>query len=258
MLSARGVAQSQPASSPAMLGDESLAVELRAALSDLRDFTMDFSNPAFYGLVRHVAGTNTADSPPVALQHWTELAERPRDFRGRRVTISGRVGRNSGYEVRAPEARGLGTLWQLELSRGDEQIACTLILTQDASDIPIGAWVEATGYFLMVRQYAGASNRIRQAALIIARGPTSISTHEEQPVEWRQLATWGGGTLLVGLLLAWILLRRAASAPVRHDPSGLHATSAPAVNLAKDLQAWAEQTPPSAQDEPPQTEEPSR
>ena len=239
-LTAGAVGQTtQPATTQS--ADWELPAAARAELAHTQDFAFNFDQPGFYAVVAFVK--QSARSPgdvqtPLEVHDWRDLLERPNDFRGRPVTIEGVVGRSkSPYTL--PSHPELGTLWQLELQRPDEPITCTLILTGSAADIPLDASLTVTGYFVMVRSYYDSSNHVRQAALLVAPGPTTIGSvvpHAPGPgaLDWRWLIVAG----VVGLLAAFLLLRRSVAAQ-RREYHALQARHEAPLNLADDLAAWA-------------------
>jgi hypothetical protein len=237
--------ESQPATAPRT--ETELPPALVAQLDKIDDFTFDFDKPAYYELLKHVqqaAHPPGHTQPPLVVDDWRTLAERPHDFRGLAVTIEGVVGANRAYTHQ--RRRELGTVWQLELTGTRPQgCACTVICTRDVGDLPLGATVEITGYFVMMRSYLGSSQRPQMAALLVAAGPSRVSTAKPAPsaasVDWAAIVPWLLGGTLAGLMLAWLLIRRSAAA---HRPRDLHAlrprSSAPA-SLADDLARWADE-----------------
>lgn len=237
-----------------------LPAEVRAALDQTQDFAFNFDQPGFYAVLQHVKGSPRSPGfaqTPIEVNNWQDLLERPNDFRGRPITIEGIVGRGKApYQLqRFPQ---LGELWQLELWREDQPVACTLILTEQAADIPVNALIQVTGYFVMIRQYYGRSKRVQQAALLVATGPTSISRSAprfavESTPDW----PWMLGAVLLGLLITIILLRRSAGGG-RRDVRALRAAHPAPLDLADDLAAWADrdQRRPNAADEDPRGTDP--
>ena len=223
-----------------------LPEKVRAALADTQDFAFNFDQPGFYAVAAFVRGSPRSPGfaqVPLEVEDWRDLLERPRDFRGRPVTIEGRVGRNKApYTLHGrPE---LGQVTQLELVRGDQPLACTVILTTPAADIPVGATVRVTGYFVMIRQYHGPSGRVQQAALVVAPGPSRIDLAAARRgaahlTDWR----WMAGAAVLGLVIAVVLVRRAGNAR-RREVCDLRASRAAPVNLADDLARWADREPP--------------
>lgn len=197
-------------------------------------------------MLQHVKGSPRSPGfaqTPVEVNNWQDLLERPNDFRGRPVTIEGTVGRSKApYRLqRFPQ---LGELWQLELWRSDQPIACTLILTERAADIPLNASIQVTGYFIMIRRYYGPSNRVQQAALLVATGPTGISRSVPRSAasdvpDW----PWMLGAVLLGLLITIIVLRRSAGGG-RRNVRTLRAAHPAPLDLADDLAAWADRDQP--------------
>jgi hypothetical protein len=220
-----------------------LPASVRAALQDVDDFSFSFAQPGFYAVLAHLKTGSTPRGPmrsAVEVNDWSTLLERPADFRGLPVTIEGVVGRNKAWRFEQDEYRELGTVWQLELWRRDQPITCTLVLTENADDIPVNATVRVTGYFIMVRQYYSRTNRPRQAALLVADGPTLVAQAAARG------RTRGNGDWVIGLLVAatvallviWLLLRRSATRS-RQTSQTLRASRPAPTSLAYDLAAWA-------------------
>lgn len=254
-------AQETPPATPPPASD--LPAHVARALGEIRDFAFNFDHEGFYLLVDHVR-TEPEPEPEAVhpIDDWRVLLERPSEFRGRWVEIEGLVGRNRGYTILRPG--GVGTpVWQLELGGTAEQpIACTLVLTQPADDVPLGARIRAAGRFVMIRQYFDPANRPRPAALIVGRGPTMVWRAAPAQVRPpRANWTWVVAGLAAGLLVAWVLLRRATASQPPSDPHGLHASRAAPMNLSQDLATWAEPSeavPPgnSAHHRPPERTDP--
>ncbi|HUU98337.1 MAG TPA: hypothetical protein VM487_21605 [Phycisphaerae bacterium] len=231
---------SQPASTTSRSAE--LPADVLAALEGVEDFSFNFDHPAVYGLLEYLQ--NSPLSPghtrePIEIEDWHVLLERPSDFRGEPVMVGGVVEHNRPWEYVGTAHPELGTVWQLELSRPDQPIACTVILTHDASDIPLGATIRVTGYFVMIRQYYSETNRVRQAALLVAQAPTLIARDVAgAPRSPRSGWVWLVIVVTAGLLAAWILLRRSTAGGPR-DPRTLHAERSAPVSLADDLATWA-------------------
>lgn len=242
-------AHAQTASAPTSAPASELPASVTQSLEELEDFALHFDQPGFYALLRHV---DAAVEPPgharqpILLDDWRELLERPSEFRGRPVTIEARVGRNKPWRHTDPSLRDLGPVWQLELSRRDQPIACTFILTEPADDIAIGSTVRITGYFAMIRRYYTQTHRLQPAALFVAQAPTAIIT-TAQPSQDGGRMRWFGLliALTLGMLLAWVLLRRGTSrrSVERATP---HAEHAAPFSVADDLAQWAQKDRPDA------------
>src|SRR5262249_30056189 len=141
-------------------------------------FSFSYAQRGFYAVLQHVKRTGRAsldESEPLIIGDWRELLERSSDYRGRAVTVTGLVGRNTAWKPLDPQQSSLGTVWELQLHRDDQPLICKCILVGDAGDIPIGARIEVTGVFVMIQQYYSESKRLRQAALLVGVGPTSLS-----------------------------------------------------------------------------------
>jgi hypothetical protein len=229
---------SQPVSElPASVMDE---------LSKVRDFQLDYDTPAFYEVVDAVKYA-TVDpgtyAEPIKLGDWREVVERPSEFRGRPGTSEGIVGRNKSFRFVDPKLRArLGFLWQLELMQPGCPVAATVLLTQDAGDIPLNSTITVTGYFVMVKQHLTARRETINDLLIVARGLSSLSTENAgQPdlkskIDWR----WLLASVLLALVFALLVLRRTSSGGKRTDPHELSAAHRAPMNLADDLDEWAE------------------
>ncbi len=237
VLTAAAAAQTpQPATQPQA---PELPEAVRTALADTQDFAFNFDQPGFYAVVEFVKQGPRSPGfaeAPLVVADWRDLLERPGDFRGRPVTITGIVGHNKDPYVLQTRP-DLGPLTQLELRRDDQPLATTLIFTGRAADIPLGAELTATGYFVLIRQYHDARQQVRPAALVVAPGPTTVAIAAPVPpaLDWR----WFAAAVVVGIVLTLWLLRRAR----RHTPRDvrtLRASHAPPVSLADDLTRWAE------------------
>ncbi len=226
--------------------EEELPDEVRVALARTQDFAFHFDQPGFYAVLEYVK--RSPHSPgsvqmPVQVTDWRDLLERPNDFRGRPVTVTGTVGHNKDPYV-LESHRELGLVTQIELERGDQPLTCTLIFTEGAADVPLKATLTATGYFVMVRNYYGSSKRVQQAALIVAAGPTTIDRAAPRAAasglpDWRWIAAAIAAGLVITLLLLW-----RATVSGRRDYRGLRARQEAPTSLADDLAQWAERENP--------------
>jgi hypothetical protein len=227
-------------------GEWELPEEVRGALAQTQDFALHFDQPGFYAVleyVKHSPHSPGAVQKPIAVADWRDLLERPNDFRGRPVTVTGVVGRNKDPYI-LESHRELGLITQLELERADQPLTCTLILTGSAADIPLQATLTATGYFVMIRNYYGPSKRVQQAALIVAAGPTTVDRTVPRATvsglaDWR----WIAGAIAAGLVITLLLLWR-ATASGRRDYRELRARQGAPTSVADDLAQWAEHEPP--------------
>ncbi len=215
---------------------------IREALAPVGDFVMNIDQPgvlAVFEFVKRSAQPPGYDESPIEIKDWRDLLERPSDLRGRVVAIEGLVGRNKDpYTlVSRPE---LGLFGQIELRRDDQPLTCTVICTTDTAFIPIGATARFVGYFVMIRNYRGASGREQQAALVVATGPQHVTPLAPSDAggtpQWAYLA----GAIVLGLVITIVLLRQAHRGPPR-DVSQLRAERAAPLNLAAELDEWAKQ-----------------
>lgn len=233
---------------------DELPPDVQAALGAIEDFSFSFSQPGFYAALEYVktmSGSPGQVRQAVLIDDWTALLERPADFRGLAVTIEGVVGRNKPWHFEQEERRHLGTVWQLELWRADQPTAATVILTDNVDDIPIGATIRVTGYFVMIRQYPSATRQVRQAALLVGHGPTLV-TQTGVPRNARSASSLVVGlmvTATAALLVTWVLLRRSVGKTRTTGATPRAHTPAP-MSLANDLAAWAEkEQQPTEQEE---------
>lgn len=224
-----------------------LPAHVISALSSIEDFSFSFSQPGFYAVLSHIkTDVDSLDLSESAtpIDAWTVLLERPAEFRGLPVTVEGTVGRNTQWQFEQPEHWALGPVWQLELTRRDQPIAVTLILTEDAGDIPLGATLRVTGYFVMMRNYYSATNRVQQAALLVGHGPTLISKPVGQVNQRSRpnhlIAIVAACT--AGAFVVWLILRRSLSRGP-HDLRELRASRPAPESLADDLAAWTANDP---------------
>lgn len=234
------VAQSTQPATAGSAGWE-LPADVRAALAQTEDFAFNFDQPGFYAVleqVKHSRFSPGHTQAPIEIEDWRDLLERPNEFRGRPVTVSGSIGRNKApYTL--PTHPELGPLWQIELRRPDQPLTCTLILTEDAADLPLNANVAVTGYFVMIRQYHGPSKRVHQSALLVAPGPTEVGKTVARPNAGKLDWEWMALAVLLGLIVTVVLLRRSGRRG-RPDFRSLRARQEAPMNLADDLAEWAD------------------
>lgn len=239
---AMGRAAEPPPTSQAV---EELPPELLALLAGVEDFTYDHDHPAYYALLAYVKNSPLAPGharEPIVVEDWRELLERPADYRGLPITVEGVIGRNKDpfTHRRHPE---LGLAWRVELRRADQAATCTVIFTNDVSDLPLGATIRVTGYFLKINRYPTKSKEAGLAALLVAPGPTTVSllgagSLDEGP-DWR----WMVAAVVAGLVVTFYLLWRTQRG-TRRDVRKLRATHAAPESLADELAQWAEREPP--------------
>lgn len=222
---------------------DELPESVRTELARIEDFSFSFSQPGFYAVLEAVRAARYPPGHESGAEHvadWRALLERPADFRGRAVTIEGVVGRNAPWRRTDDPGPQHDPVWQLELARDGQPIACTVVLTADASDVPIGATVTVTGYFVMVRQYYTASHRVAQAALLVGHAPTRISRPAPLGASSDSRRTLGLlAAIGAGLAIAWVALRHAARR--RRPEHEIHARHAAPLNLSQDLARWAQE-----------------
>lgn len=243
------ITRAQPATALA----SELPPAVQEALATTQDLTFNFDQPGFYAVVEALRADPRPPGHaqvPLAITDWRDLLERPSDFRGRVVTIEGQLGRNKPpfQVVSRPQ---LGWLSQLELYREDQPLACTVICTNSVGDLPLGATLSVTGYFVLLRQYHGPRAQPLQAALLVTTVPTVIVPPPDPRagvLDWR----WLLGSAVLGLLVAIIILRRYAYTPRR---SAIATADSSTDTVVADLNRLArpsetEAAPPSRTDPP--------
>lgn len=225
-----------------------LPEDVAGELGKLQDFSFSYSQPGFYKLLEYFKNSSAIaeGEAPLAIDRWTDLLERSADYRGRLITITGTIGRNSPWQLLDERYRDIGPVWELQLRSPQHPILCKCILLGDASDLPLGASVTVTGRFVMIQQYYGESRRLNQAAVMMGIGPSvviqrasakpAIETNAQSPAFW----IIGGG----GLLVALVIVRRAARPRATPLETGRSPHPAP-FSLADDLARWAATDDPS-------------
>ncbi len=238
---------SEPASAPAAQAAAELPEAVLAELAQIDDFAFNFDQDGFYALLRFAktsAFAPGAMQPPLEVRDWDDLLARPRDFRGRPIAIEGTIGRNKAPYV-IERVRELGLIGQLEIQAAGQPISCTIVTTEDASDLPVGGQIRIVGYFVMIRQYNTPSGRTAQSALLIAKGPTSLSrdipaaTDSTASLDWRWLLAVAAAAALI-----WWMIVRSAARHGRRDIRTLRATRAAPLDLSGDLADWVGRQPP--------------
>lgn len=246
-------APAQSATSAAIVsGAAHLPEYVTSELAKLQDFSFSYAQPGFYALLEHIkqAGVTGEAEAPLAIERWTDLLERSADYRGRAITISGVIGRNTPWQLLNERFRDIGPVWELQLRNPNQPILCKCILIGDASDLPIGAAVTVTGRFVMNQQYYGESKRLSQAALMIGVGPSVVI--QDAAHEHAGISSTPSSALIIsigaGLLIAYLILRRVARP--RAIPLEALQTPHPApFSLSDDLARWAASTDEDPRDE---------
>lgn len=203
-------AAAQPASSSAPVSDDAPLVA--------QDFAFNFDQPAFFELVRRTRAEGDgaiSKNAPREVVDWREFIERPSDFRGAAVRIRGVLVRNKDpFALRAnPE---LGLLTQLELTSPQPGLAATVICTDDVGDLSIGDTLEFVARFVMIRSYYADSGRVAHAPLFVAAAPLAAerAAPRSSSSASRHLP-WIFASFVLALAAFWVILRRAAKAPIR-------------------------------------------
>lgn len=211
--------------------------DIAAELADIKDFSFSYAQPGFYALLRYVKrnGLDTT-TPPAEGVDWKDLLERPADFRGALLRIHGAVVGNRRWKHNSAEYEDIGYVSEVLLTRAGEPIICKLILTGDASDVPLGAVIDVDAYFVTIQHYYSESNRQRQAAVFIGVGPTTVATTAVEP---ERSFDWTGPIVAttLGFLIAYLILRRAVRN--RGPAESLRASRPAPMHLADDLAEWA-------------------
>jgi hypothetical protein len=190
----------------------------QALLSDVRDGSFSFDEPAFYWLARRVKFADPDSAFDITedevLVPWKYLLERPSDYRGQLVLIEGSLARKYAWTSQGL-GYDLGQLHQAELFDPRSRGFCTVVCIEPLDNVPVNAWVRGKGYFLKVRQFQTADGAAGYAPLLVARRLAAV----QQPISVTDSVRWStgrwgglawGATLLALLLGGWWVLRRHA------------------------------------------------
>ena len=194
-----------------------------ALLQDVRDNEFSFDDPAFYWFCRFVRHDASVAEYQISEAEtsvpWRFLLERPSDYRGRLVVVSGRLLRRSPFEV---INRGdVGMLFQCELVESGTRAICTVVVTENPQAIPIRSWVQTKGYFIKVRAFrtdvgnAGAGPLLVTRRLEPARGSAS-GLSDTSRVSGSGTVWLVGGT--AALAAVWLVLRRGLRSSQTQEP----------------------------------------
>lgn len=227
---------SRESTSPPASGPAPDAWIVAVDLDEIKDFSFSYAQPGFYALLRRVkrGGLDPA-SPPVEGVRWTDLLERPADFRGALLRVSGVVAGNRRWKHNSAEYEDIGYVSEVHLTQADQPLICKLILTGDASDVPLGAMIDVDGYFVTIQHYYSESKRQCQAAVFVGVGPTTIST---AGAAGQRAVDWTGPIIATtaGFLVAYLILKRTLRG---HRPiESLRASKPAPLHLADDLADW--------------------
>lgn len=247
---------------------DDLPAAVRDALRGAQDFALHFDQPAFYGLLEFTWTTTTAHDgvetagadAALVVDDWRVFLERPASLRGQRISLAGIVGRNSRW--RPGGAVGDWAMpdevTQLELHRDGQPLAITVIVPGQAhAELPLGAAVQVTGRFVLVRQYYSASKRLQQAALLTAHASQVVTLRDAPPpragnAQRTSDPRWVLAAVVGGLAIALVALRRVAARPA--DARGardLRARHAAPFSVADDYAVWQQVAQAAPDDETP-------
>lgn len=229
---------------PASAPQHELSVSLRDALSFAEDYSLTFAQEPVFALLRYVK-QETADPPEGAplISDWRALLERPADFRGAAVTVEGPVERCSGWQFQREDLKALGPVWELQLRVSGQPLTIKVLCTDDVGEIPLGARVRVAGWFAMIHDYYGPSNRRQHAALLITPRPVAITPPAARTAAKDSSLVPTVVIIGLALLIGWWLVRRLAPASRPFDPAAVGPSERAPLNLSEDLARWAEKEP---------------
>ncbi|MFQ5411075.1 MAG: hypothetical protein ACE5EC_02220 [Phycisphaerae bacterium] len=188
-------------------------------LEGVHDHVFSFDDPAFYCIRNAIREDPNPDRYDVTdddvIVPWQFLMERPSDYRGRLVTLEGRLlKRHPPYEL--PNRRGGGPWYQCELGRANTRAACTVVLIDDPAAVALRSPVRVKGYFLKIRDYRVKSGATAAGPLLVGRRLEPFHGTEKDSGERLEPIADGGYTGLIGgtamLALFWLVLRRGLQA----------------------------------------------
>jgi hypothetical protein len=192
----------------------------RRLLEDVRDNVFSFDDEAFYWFCRYLkehpdpAAWDIA--PAESAVPWRFLLERPSDYRGELLVISGVLQARIGFEVAGPGRQGLGRLYQCELSEIGTRALCAVIVLEDPADLPIRSRVRAKGFFLKVRSYRTTRGDDGAGPLLVARRLELVQPPTSGLGRATSASRRGTTWMIVGtamLVVVWLLLRRSTRRP---------------------------------------------
>ncbi len=128
-------------------------------LKDVQDGTYTFDEPALYSLVKVCyALSRKAFQPdgPDEEVSFGQLLAMPGGFRGKAVTVSGRVGGVARWEAPHPEVTGVDHFWKIEMfrpARGNVAEVATLLVVENPGSLGQGDDIRAKAYFYKIRKY---------------------------------------------------------------------------------------------------------
>ncbi len=187
--------------------------EGRRLLADVKDHVFSFDDEAFYWFCRYVRRNEATDEGTVGDDEtatpWQFLLERPSDYRGESVVIEGTLLRKSSFDV--PNRPGVGRLHQCELTTRGTRAVCTVILTDEPRDVPIGARIRSRAFFIKVRSFRTRQGNEGMGPLLVGCGFVAMSAGGSESDGFglviKDVSVWLAGATAV-LAIAWYVLRR--------------------------------------------------
>ncbi|MBI5865651.1 MAG: hypothetical protein HZB38_14310 [Planctomycetes bacterium] len=245
LLAVQAAAQSEPASAPS----QRAATSQPAQLSRIEDFSFSYAQPDVYALLERVREQGIASAgEPLAVTRWTDLLERSADYRGKMITVTGVIGRNSPWRLLDEQYAHLGVITELQLQRDDQPISCKCLLVGEAADLPLGAEVTVSGVYVMIQQYYSEARRLRQAAVLVGVGPSQVVQSVKKAAPQRSPTVGLVAAACAALVIVWLILRRTVSRRESVRLDRLRAEHPAPRNLSEELTDWAQRDDPSQPD----------
>lgn len=130
-------------------------------LNDVRDETEKFDEAPLYWVLNVCRTLPRQLFLPADGEHeesWTRLRQVPTTYRGWPITISGRVGSVTKWDLPHPEIIGIDRVWIIELYKpmtGGQRMSevCTLFVTDDPGQLAVHSPIRARGFFFKIRKY---------------------------------------------------------------------------------------------------------
>ncbi len=151
--------EEQPASLPDLVKTRIDLDKAEKYLSDVKDGEIGVIEAGSLWLLQQAAQLDRSlfePDPPDQEVSFANLMEAPMLYRGKAVTVSGRVGSVSRFPIEMEKLPGVKMLWKIEVfkpTRGRLAYVCTLLVSEDPGKLKPHTDVRMKGYFYKLRKF---------------------------------------------------------------------------------------------------------
>ncbi|MBN2582092.1 MAG: hypothetical protein JXL80_03420 [Planctomycetes bacterium] len=213
-----GTAESEPL--PNLIKTDIDLSKAEAILSDVKDGEYGVIEAGSLWLLKQASEMEIArfdPDPPDQEVSFRKLMEAPMLYRGKAVTVSGRVGSVGEFPVEMEQLPSVKKLWKIEIykpTRGQHAWVCTLMVSEDPGPLkPKQTDVRMKGYFYKLRSYEFEEPNdpeqtvwIQQCPIVVGRYVQVVDQAPKEAPSAGGLMNTKASVMLLSSVIAGILL----------------------------------------------------